>query len=118
MKESMAQESMAERTRRAEITRSEGQRQAAINVAEGKKRAIVLESEAARIDQTNRARGEAEAIREVAEAGAKSIELLGAALQTPGAQEAAALRVAQQYVTSFGNLAKKGNTLIMPAAAN
>jgi regulator of protease activity HflC (stomatin/prohibitin superfamily) len=118
MKESMAQESMAERTRRAEITRSEGSRQAAINVAEGKKRAIVLESEASRIDQMNRAKGEADAIREVAEAGAKSIELLGHAIQTPGGQEAAALRVAEQYVASFANLAKKGNTLIMPAAAN
>ena len=30
----------------------------------------------------------------------------------------AALRVAEQYVASFGNLAKAGNTLIMPAAAN
>ena len=118
MKESMAQESMAERTRRAEITRSEGKRQAAINVAEGKKRAVVLESEASQIDQTNRARGEAQAIREVAEAGAASIELLGQAIRTPGGQEAAALRVAEQYVASFANLAKRGNTLIMPAAAN
>jgi regulator of protease activity HflC (stomatin/prohibitin superfamily) len=118
MKESMAQESMAERTRRAEITRSEGKRQAAINVAEGKKRAVVLESEAAQIDQMNRAKGEAQAIRAVAEAGAWSIELLGKAVHSPGGQEAAALRVAEQYVASFGNLAKKGNTLIIPAAAN
>lgn len=118
MKESMAQESMAERTRRAEITRSEGLRQAAINIAEGKKQAVVLESEAARTDQTNRAKGEADAIREVAEAGAASISVLGRALQAPGGQEAAALRVAEQYVESFGKLAKKGNTLIMPAAAN
>ena len=118
MRESMAQESMAERSRRAEITRSEGTRQAAINVAEGKKQAVVLESEAAREDAVNRAEGEALAIRKRADAAAASIDVLGQAMLQPGGTDAAALRVADQYVASFGNLAKAGNTLIMPAAAN
>ena len=52
------------------------------------------------------------------DAAAASIDVLGQAMLQPGGTDAAALRVAEQYVASFGNLAKAGNTLIMPAAAN
>ena len=102
MKDAMAQESMAERSRRAEITRSDGHRQSAINVAEGKKRAVILESEAARIDAENRARGEAEAIKARAGADAMGIEMVAMSLAQPGGEAAAKLRIADEYVRSFG----------------
>ena len=35
-----------------------GERQANINIADGKKNAVILESEAAKIDQVNRAQGQ------------------------------------------------------------
>ncbi|HRM22805.1 MAG TPA: band-7 C-terminal domain-containing protein, partial [Neisseria sp.] len=63
----------------------------------------------------NRAQGEAEALRLVAEANADAIRAVAAALQNPGGNEAVNLKVAEQYVEAFGKLAKENNTLIMPA---
>jgi hypothetical protein len=36
----------------------------------------------------------------------------------PGGQEAVQLRVAEQYITKFGELAKATNTLILPATVS
>jgi hypothetical protein len=36
-------------------------------------------------------------------------------IRQPGGVEATQLRVAEQYVSQFGNLAQKGTTLILPA---
>src|SRR6266480_2595768 len=60
--EAMHRQVTAERSKRAEILESEGQRQSAINIAEGKKQSVILASEALRSEQINRASGEAEAI--------------------------------------------------------
>ncbi len=107
----------AERRKRAEILDSEGKSQSMINVAEADKQQVVLESEAAMTDQTNRAKGEAEAIRSVAEATADGIEKVAIAMQNKGGADAVALRVAEQYVEAFGKLAKTNNTIIIPADA-
>lgn len=107
----------AERKKRAEILDSEGLRQSRINIAEGDKQQVVLQSEAAMTDQINRARGEAEAIREVAKATAEGIELVAAAIQKTGGENAVALKIAEQYVAAFGKLAKESNTILLPANA-
>ena len=36
-------------------------------------------------------------------------------IQAPGGYQAVQLRVAEQYIHQFGNLAKESNTLILPA---
>lgn len=108
----------ADRQKRATILESEGKRQAQINVAEGKKQEVVLGSEGALTDQINRAKGEAEAILAVAEATAKGIELVAAAITKQGGSDAMALRVAEQYVGAFKELAKESTTLLLPANAN
>ncbi|EEC02076.1 conserved hypothetical protein, partial [Ixodes scapularis] len=105
----------AERQKRAQILESEGNRQAKINHAEGEKAQIVLNSEASYTDQVNRAKGEAEAIGLVATATANSIEIVAAAVQKTGGSEAVALKIAEQYISAFGNLAKDTNTVILPA---
>lgn len=107
----------AERRKRAEILDSEGKSQALINVAEADRQQVVLESEGAMTDQINRAKGEAEAIRSVAEATAEGIEKVAAAIENKGGKDAVALRVAEQYVSAFSKLAKTNNTLIIPADA-
>ncbi|MAR57113.1 MAG: paraslipin [Rickettsiales bacterium] len=107
----------AERKKRAEIHDSEGIRQSKINIAEGDKQQVVLESEAAMTDQINRARGEAEAIREVAKATAEGIELVALAIQKQGGEEAVSLKIAEQYVAAFSKLAKETNTILLPANA-
>ena len=111
----MEKQMRAEREKRATILASEGDRDAQINRAEGEKQRVLRESEAQRQRQINEAEGEAQAILAVATATAEGIRQVGEAISAPGGQEAARVRVAEQYVTEFGNLARTTNTLILPA---
>lgn len=108
----------AERQKRALILESEGKRQSQINIAEAHKQEIVLASEGSMTDQVNRAKGEAEAIIAVATATAESIQRIANAIQSPGGQDAMALRVAEQYVDAFKKLAQESTTVLLPANAN
>jgi regulator of protease activity HflC (stomatin/prohibitin superfamily) len=111
----MEKQMRAEREKRAVILTSEGERDAAINTAEGKKQQVIKESEAKRQQQINEAEGQANAILQVAEATAEGLRKVADAVSQHGGVEALQLRVAEQYVKEFGNLAKAGNTLVFPA---
>ena len=111
---SMQAQITAEREKRALIAKSEGQRQQEINLADGEKQAAVLQSEGQKIAQINRAEGEAKAITTIAAANAAAVRAVAAAMSEPGGMNAANLKVAEVYVEAFGNLAKAGNTLIVP----
>jgi len=115
---SMQQQITAEREKRALIAKSEGERQQEINVADGEKQAAVLRSEGEKQAAINRAQGEATAIRVIAEATAAGVRAVAEAVSDKGGMDAANLKVAQQYVEAFANLAKTSNTLIVPASAN
>jgi regulator of protease activity HflC (stomatin/prohibitin superfamily) len=108
----------AEREKRALIAKSEGERQQQINIADGKRQAAILNSEGDKQGAINRAEGEATAIRVIAEANAAAVRAVGQAMGDKGGMEAANLKVAQQYVEAFSQLAKSSNTLIVPASAN
>jgi regulator of protease activity HflC (stomatin/prohibitin superfamily) len=97
----MEKQMRAEREKRAVILTSEGERDAKINEAEGEKQRVIKESEAAKQQQINEAEGEAAAILAVAAATAEGLQRVGQALTT--------------YVQQFGNLAKEGNTLVVPS---
>lgn len=111
----MEKQMRAEREKRAVILTSEGERDAKINEAEGEKQRVIKESEAAKQQQINEAEGEAAAILAVATATADGLRQVGIALIGDGGAEAMQLRVAQQYIGEFGNLAKAANTLVVPA---
>ncbi|MCL2076742.1 MAG: SPFH/Band 7/PHB domain protein [Betaproteobacteria bacterium] len=104
----------AEREKRAKIAESEGERQKEINLAEGEKQAAIAVSEGHMTAKINNARGDAESIRLVAEATASAVRVVAEAINTPGGMEAINLKVAEQYVGAFGNIAKAGTTLIVP----
>jgi regulator of protease activity HflC (stomatin/prohibitin superfamily) len=111
----MEKQMRAEREKRAVILTSEGERDAKINQAEGEKQRVIKESEANKQQQINEADGEAAAILAVATATADGLRKVAAALVDRGGQEAMQLRVAEQYIEEFGNLARAGNTLVVPA---
>src|SRR6187431_2159534 len=111
----MEKQMRAEREKRAVILSSEGQRDAAINNAEGEKQQVIKASEARRQQQINEAEGQAAAILAVASATAEGIRQVAIAIRQPGGMEATQLRVAENYIVQFGELAKKTNTLILPA---
>ena len=104
----------AEREKRALIAKSEGQRQQEINLADGEKQAAVLRSEGEKQAAINKAQGDATAIRVIADATAAGVRAVAEAIGDKGGLEAANLKVAQQYVEAFANLAKTTNTLILP----
>ncbi len=111
----MEKQMRAEREKRAVILGSEGERDAKINQAEGEKQRVIKESEAAKQQQINVAEGEAQAILAVATATAEGLKRVATAVSSSGGIEAMQLRIAEDYVSQFGNLAKAANTLIVPA---
>jgi regulator of protease activity HflC (stomatin/prohibitin superfamily) len=108
----------AEREKRAVILQSEAARESAINTAEGEKQKVIKASEARKQQQINEAEGQASAILAIANATAEGIRRVAETINGPGGLEAVQLRVAEQYITEFGRLAKTGNTLIIPANAS
>jgi regulator of protease activity HflC (stomatin/prohibitin superfamily) len=111
----MEKQMRAEREKRAVVLTSEGERDAAINTAEGHKQQVIKNSEAKRQQQINEAEGQANAIKAVANATAEGIRVVAETIKMPGGFEAMQLRLAEQYVKEFGNLAKAGNSMVVPA---
>ena len=105
----------AEREKRALIAASEGRKQEQINIAAGQREAFIQRSEGEKQAAINTAQGEAEAIKAVASATAQAIQQVALAIQSPGGLDAVNLKVAEKYVEAFGNVAKEGNTLILPS---
>ena len=112
----MEKQMRAEREKRAVVLTSEGERDARINEAEGSKQQVIKQSEAVKQQRINEAEGEAEAIKAVARATAEGLRQIADALQTQGGTDAMQLRIAEQYITEFGKLAKEGNTFVVPAS--
>jgi regulator of protease activity HflC (stomatin/prohibitin superfamily) len=90
----MEKQMRAEREKRAVILTSEGERDAKINEAEGEKQRVIKES---------------------ATATSKGLYRVAQSLIVEGGNAAMQLRIAEAYITQFGNLAKEGNTLVVPS---
>jgi regulator of protease activity HflC (stomatin/prohibitin superfamily) len=112
----MEKQMRAEREKRAVILTSEGERDAAVNSAEGQKQQVIKASEARKLQQINEAEGAAAAILSMADATAAGIRRVAESIQVPGGFEAVQLRVAEQYIGKFGELANASDTtMIVPA---
>lgn len=114
VKDALEKQMRAEREKRAAIAESEGERQAKINVADGEKQEAIAKSEGEKQKRINEAEGRAKEIMLVAKATSEGIKMIASSINEPGGSEAVNLRVAEQYIKEFGNLAKINNTMIVP----
>jgi regulator of protease activity HflC (stomatin/prohibitin superfamily) len=115
IKDAMEKQMRAVREKRATIAESEGDKQAKINRAEGDKQEMIERSEGEKQKRINEAIGRAEEIERIAEATAKGIREIAAAINEEGGINAVNLRVAEQYINEFGKLAKTNNSIIIPS---
>ena len=76
---------------------------------------MIKASEAKRQQQINEAEGQASAITAVATATAQGLREVASAIQSDGGRDAVQLRVAEQYVAQFGEIARKTTAVIVPA---
>lgn len=113
--QAMQQQITAEREKRAVVAASEGRMQEQINVATGAREAAIAESEGEKQAAINRAEGEAAATIAIAKATAEALRQIAEATQSPGGMDAVNLKVAQQYVEAFANVAKQSNTVLLPS---
>ena len=105
----------AEREKRALIAASEGRKQEQINIANGQREAEIARSEGEKQAAINRAEGEAAAIIAIADANAEALRKVGQAISAQGGSDAVNLKVAEQYVTAFEQLARTNNSIIVPS---
>ncbi|XP_059631323.1 uncharacterized protein LOC132274152 isoform X7 [Cornus florida] len=122
--ERQAQINIADGKKYSLILASEGERQAQINIADGKKYSLILASEGERQAQINIADGnkyslilaseEASAIFARAQATAQATVKVSEALKEHGGVEAACLRMAEEYLHAFCNIAEEGITVSLP----
>lgn len=105
----------AEREKRALIAASEGRKQEQINIATGEREASIAKSEGEKQASINRAEGQAAAILAIAEASAEALRVTASAIREPGGADAVSLKVAEQYVGAFAQLARTNNSIIVPA---
>lgn len=112
--DTMERQMEAEREKRAEITNSEGHRQARIYESEGEQTSQVLVSEAERQRRINEAKGRAREIELIAEATAKGIKRVAEAIQRPGGDVAVKTKLVEQYINQFGKIIKKSNVSVLP----
>lgn len=115
IKDAMEKQMRAEREKRAAIAESEGDRQAKINRAEGDKKEMIARSEGEKQRRINESEGRAFEIQKVAEATANGIREIAVAINEEGGVNAVNLRIAEQYINEFGNLAKTNNSIIIPS---
>ena len=115
IKDAMEKQMRAEREKRALIAESEGDKQAKINRAEGDKQEMIAKSEGEKQKRINEAEGRGQEIERVALATAKGIREIASAINEQGGMNAVNLRIAEQYVGAFANLAKVNNSVIIPS---
>ena len=113
--DAMEKQMRAEREKRAVIATSEGERQARINRADGEKQELIAKSEGEKLRRINEAEGQAREIELFATAKADSLRMIAKALQEDGGKDALTMRLAENYIDKFGELARTNNTMIVPS---
>lgn len=97
------------------INEAEGLKTANILKAEADKQAEILQSEAEMISIHNNAKAQHDAITMISQATAEAYAQVAESLKMEGGQEAANLKMIEEYIKAFANLAKETNTMLIPS---
>lgn len=108
----------AERTKRAVVIKSEGERERSINEAEGKAQSRLIDAKASAESTTLRASAEASKLELEAQGAAKALAVYAQVLG--GSEEAARFQLFREYIGAQRSLATSNNAkvIISPDSAN
>jgi regulator of protease activity HflC (stomatin/prohibitin superfamily) len=114
MMEAMEKQMEAERQKRAEITMAMGQKESRINLSTGERQEAINLSEGEKQKRINEAVGKAKEIEILAEASARGIARIAAAIRKPGGKQAIKMRVLEQYIDEVGHIMRNASITVMP----
>lgn len=109
---SMEMQMAAERTKRAQIIKSEGEKQALLNQASGRAEAAKLQAEGEKVATIFRAEAEKERLVREAEGAAASFRLLLEACNGDS-ERATQLQLLKAYINTQGDIAKSDNAKVL-----
>ena len=112
--ETLEKQMEAERTKRADITLANAERDSTINLSEGERQEAINLSEGERQRRINEAKGRASEISILAEATSTGSKLIADAIGKSCGQEAANLRLIEQYVTRLSDLLQEAEVSLVP----
>ena len=113
--ETMEKQMEAERTKRAEITISDGQRTAIVLISEGNQIEAVNLSEGEKQRRINEAHGKAQEIELVAVATADGVRVMAEAIAQPGGNQAVKVQLAEQFIREYGKVLSEAKVSVLPS---
>jgi regulator of protease activity HflC (stomatin/prohibitin superfamily) len=114
MMDTMEKQMEAERNKRAEITLALGKKESRINLSQGERQEAINLSEGEKVKRINESDGKAREISILAEASAKGISRIAAAIRKPGGVQAIQMRILEQYIEEFGKILNSANVTVVP----
>jgi regulator of protease activity HflC (stomatin/prohibitin superfamily) len=114
MLDTMEKQMEAERQKRAEITMALGQKESRINLSTGERQEAINLSEGEKQKRINEAVGKAKEIEILADASARGIARIAAAICKPGGKQAIRMRLLEQYIDEVGQIIRNANVSVVP----
>lgn len=112
--DTMEKQMEAERSKRAEVTLSSGEREARIKISEGERMYNINISEGEKQKRINEANGRAQAITLIATATAEGVENISAAINEPGGQVAVESQLLEQFIHEYGGILEEADVSVLP----
>ncbi len=114
VKNAMEMQVNAERSRRALLAKSEGDKQSKINRSEGIKAEMINLSEGEMQKRINEAEGKGEEILTIAKATAESIERMATVIAAPGGKNVVRMQLGAQYLKQLDGLSSGASRIVLP----
>ncbi len=105
----------AEREKRAEITLATAEKERVINISQGERQQAINLSEGEKQKRINEAQGKAESIKLIADATARSMQIVGEVVKQAGGEKALQMKIIDQYIDTLDQVISDGGVSMFPA---